>query len=53
MAGLAKSPTRENRTIIIKVKDRKQFIENANNCRPSKEFFEQCKKAGQLCGISE
>ena len=39
MAGLAKSP-RECRTTIIRVKDKKEFIKQFNEAKPSKEFFE-------------
>lgn len=52
MAGFAQSP-KNNQTIVIKVKDKKKFIEDVNNSRPSKEFIEKCEKAGKLVGIKE
>lgn len=38
----------ENRTKIIRVKDKKEFIKAFNEAKPSKEFFESCRKAGEL-----
>lgn len=49
MARLTKSP-RECRTTIIRVKDKKEFIKQFNEAKPSKEFFESCRKAGELFG---
>lgn len=52
MAGLAKSP-RESKVTVIHVKDKKDFIKQFNEARPNKEFFESCRKAGELFGIKE
>ena len=38
----------ENRTLILKVKDKKEFINQFNKAKPSKQFFEQVKKVGQF-----
>ena len=50
MAGLAMSP-RETKVKVIRVKDKKEFVKKFNEARPSKEFFESCRKAGELFGI--
>ena len=52
MAGLAKPP-RESKVTVIHVKDKKDFIKQFNEARPNKEFFESCRKAGELFGIKE
>ena len=52
MAGLAKSP-RGNRTKIIRVKDKKEFIKAFNEAKPKKEFFDSCRKAGELFGVKK
>lgn len=52
MAGFAQTP-KNNQTLILKVSDKKKFIEEVNKCRPSNEFIEKCKKAGKLVGIKE
>lgn len=49
MAGLAMSP-KEPRTPVIRVKDKKEFIRQFNDSTPTKEFFESCRKAGELFG---
>ena len=48
MAGLASSP-KNNRTVVVKVPDKKKFVEEANQ----KEFFDINKKAGKLIGIKK
>lgn len=52
MAGFAMSP-KENRTYVVSVKDKKQFIEEANKSIPSKEFFNLNAKVGKLINIKE
>jgi hypothetical protein len=50
MAGLARSP-RDNRTIVIRVKDKHEFIKNFNNSMPSEDMRRKMKKAGKIFGI--
>lgn len=50
MAEMAKSP-KDNNIVIIKVYNKNQFIQKFNDSKPSKEFFNSCKKAGKLFGI--
>lgn len=52
MAGFASSP-KNNRTLVVKVPDKKKFVEEANQNIPSKEFFDINKKAGKLIGIKK
>lgn len=52
MAGLARSP-RGNRTTVIRVKDKKEFIRNFNNSMPSEDMRRKMKKAGKLFGIEQ
>lgn len=50
MAGLAKSP-KGNHTMIIRVKDKKEFIEQFNTNQPSEEMRRKMKVAGELFKI--
>lgn len=50
MAVLAKP---SNKMVVIRVEDKKKFVENFNNSKPSKEFMESCKKAGRLFGLKK
>lgn len=52
MAGLAKSP-KANRVSIVKVKSNKEFIRKFNDSKPSREFFESCRRAGDLFGVKK
>ena len=52
MAGLARSP-RGNRTTVVKVKDKKQFIKDFNSRVPTKEKLEELRKVGDFFGIGE
>lgn len=47
MAGLAKSP-RQDKLMVLKVDNNKEFIKWFNASIPSDEFFEQCLKAREL-----
>lgn len=51
MAGMAKSP-KDARIEVVRVENKKDFIKKFNESKPSGEFFEECRKAGQLFGIA-
>lgn len=47
---------RKNRLSVIifnNEKEKKQFVENFNNGKPSPEFLESCKKASKLFGLKK
>ena len=50
MAGFAMSP-KENRTYVVSVKDKKQFIKDFNSRVPTKEKMEEIRKVGNFFGI--
>ena len=50
MAGLARSP-RGNRTTVVRVKDKKQFIKDFNSRVPPKEKMEEIRNVGDFFGI--
>lgn len=50
MAGLARSP-KGNKTTVIRVKDKQQFIKDFNSRIPSKEKIKEIRKVGEFFGI--
>lgn len=52
MAGMAKSP-KDARIEVVRVENKKDFINNFNESKPSGEFFEECRKAGKLFKIGK
>ncbi len=48
MAGFAKS--KGNKTIILKVSDKKEFIKKFNSMVPTEKEWDRIQKAGRLFG---